>query len=131
MVIDGGFSKAYQSRRPASAGYTLIYNSYGLVLAAHEPFTSMEDTVLNEIWHPFLLCRHGTECVVNGKTVTDTDVGKVSCGSNGAGTGKNCCRRIEVVCWWRSSWKTEWHEILRKRNPADFIFILELLSLLC
>ena len=47
LVIDGGFSKAYQPKT-GIAGYTLIYNSYGLVLAAHEPFTSMEDTVLNE-----------------------------------------------------------------------------------
>lgn len=39
LVIDGGLSKAYQAKT-GIAGYTLIYNSYGLVLAAHEPFES-------------------------------------------------------------------------------------------
>ena len=39
LVIDGGFSRAYQ---PATgiAGYTLIYNSHGLQLVQHEPFQS-------------------------------------------------------------------------------------------
>ena len=41
LIIDGGFSKAYQPKT-GIAGYTLIYNSYGLVLAAHEPFESVE-----------------------------------------------------------------------------------------
>ena len=41
LVIDGGFSKAYQ-KETGIAGYTLIYNSYGLILAAHEPFESTE-----------------------------------------------------------------------------------------
>ena len=41
IVIDGGFSKAYR-RRTGIAGYTLIYNSYGLTLTAHEPFESPE-----------------------------------------------------------------------------------------
>ena len=31
LIIDGGFSKAYQPKT-GIAGYTLIYNSYGLVL---------------------------------------------------------------------------------------------------
>ena len=35
LVIDGGFSRAYQ-KETGIAGYTLIYNSYGLILAAHE-----------------------------------------------------------------------------------------------
>ena len=37
LVIDGGFSKAYQSET-GIAGYTLIFNSYGLLLASHQPF---------------------------------------------------------------------------------------------
>ena len=41
MVIDGGFSKAYQ-KETGIAGYTLIFNSYGLLLVAHEPFESTE-----------------------------------------------------------------------------------------
>ncbi len=74
LVIDGGFSKAYQPKT-GIAGYTLIYNSYGLVLAAHEPFTSMEDTVLNETCiHSHIVMQQN---VVKRKTVNDTDTGKV------------------------------------------------------
>ena len=47
MVIDGGFSKAYQ-KETGIAGYTLIYNSYGLRLVAHEPFESTEAAIANE-----------------------------------------------------------------------------------
>ena len=46
MVIDGGFSKAYQ-KETGIAGYTLIYNSYGLRLVAHEPFESTEAAIAN------------------------------------------------------------------------------------
>ncbi len=41
LVIDGGFAKAYQSIT-GIAGYSLIYNSYGLLLASHTPFESKE-----------------------------------------------------------------------------------------
>ncbi len=44
LVIDGGFSKAYQ-KETGIAGYTLIYNSHGLLLAAHEPFESREAAI--------------------------------------------------------------------------------------
>ena len=47
IVIDGGFSKAYR-KVTGIAGYTLIYNSYGLILSAHQPFTSTEAAVLQE-----------------------------------------------------------------------------------
>lgn len=47
MVIDGGFSKAYQ-KETGIAGYTLIFNSYGLLLVAHEPFESTEAAIENE-----------------------------------------------------------------------------------
>ena len=47
LVIDGGFSKAYH-KVTGIAGYTLIYNSYGLILTAHEPFTSAEEAVARE-----------------------------------------------------------------------------------
>ncbi len=46
LIIDGGFSKAYQPKT-GIAGYTLIYNSYGLLLAAHQPFESVEKAVQN------------------------------------------------------------------------------------
>jgi fructose-1,6-bisphosphatase-3 len=48
FVIDGGFSKAYQ-KETGIAGYTLIYNSYGLMLAAHEPFESTQKAIEEEI----------------------------------------------------------------------------------
>ena len=44
LVIDGGFSKAYQSET-GIAGYTLIYNSHGLLLVQHEPFESRERAI--------------------------------------------------------------------------------------
>jgi len=47
MIIDGGFSKAYQSKT-GIAGYTLVYNSHGMRLVAHEPFESTEAAIKNE-----------------------------------------------------------------------------------
>ncbi len=47
LIIDGGFSKAYQ-KVTGIAGYTLIYNSYGLMLVAHDPFVSVEHAVQTE-----------------------------------------------------------------------------------
>ena len=47
LVIDGGFSRPYQ-KVTGIAGYTLVYNSYGLILSAHEPFTSAEEAVAKE-----------------------------------------------------------------------------------
>ncbi|MEG0309076.1 MAG: fructose-1,6-bisphosphatase [Clostridium sp.] len=44
LVIDGGFSKAYQPET-GIAGYTLIYNSYGLQLVQHEPFESTQTAI--------------------------------------------------------------------------------------
>lgn len=44
IVIDGGFSRAYQSAT-GIAGYTLIYNSHGIQLVQHEPFDSAREAV--------------------------------------------------------------------------------------
>lgn len=44
LVIDGGFCKGYH-KTTGIAGYTLIYNSHGLRLKAHEPFESVERAV--------------------------------------------------------------------------------------
>lgn len=72
LVIDGGFSKAYQSTT-GIAGYTLIYNSYGLLLAAHDPFESTQKAIEEEI------DIHSTSMVleqeVDRKRVRDTDIG--------------------------------------------------------
>jgi fructose-1,6-bisphosphatase-3 len=48
IVIDGGFSKTYQSKT-GIAGYTLTYNSYGLTLSSHEPFVSSEEAIKKEM----------------------------------------------------------------------------------
>lgn len=73
LIIDGGFSKAYQPKT-GIAGYTLIYNSYGLLLAAHEPFESVEKAIQDgsDIASHTILVQH----VVRRKTVADTDIGK-------------------------------------------------------
>lgn len=44
MVIDGGFSKAYQPET-GIAGYTLVFHSRGFQLVQHEPFTSRQEAV--------------------------------------------------------------------------------------
>ena len=45
LVIDGGFSKAYQ-KETGIAGYTLVYHSRGLQMVQHELFTSTQDAIL-------------------------------------------------------------------------------------
>ncbi len=47
LIIDGGFSKAYQGKT-GIAGYTLVANSHGMRLVAHEPFESVESAILHE-----------------------------------------------------------------------------------
>lgn len=41
IVIDGGFSQVYH-KTTGIAGYTLIYNSHGMRIKAHQPFESVE-----------------------------------------------------------------------------------------
>ena len=73
FVIDGGFSRAYQ-KQTGIAGYTLIYNSYGMILSAHEPFESKESAIENETdIHSDTIV---TEIVSKRQSVLDTDVGK-------------------------------------------------------
>ena len=73
LVIDGGFSKAYQ-KETGIAGYTLIYNSYGLILVAHEPFESTEAAIEKEsdIHSDSIIVKR----VVQRKLVGDTDIGR-------------------------------------------------------
>ena len=73
LVIDGGFSRAYQ-KETGIAGYTLIYNSYGLILAAHEPFESTEAAIEKEsdIHSDSIVVKR----VLERKLVGDTDIGK-------------------------------------------------------
>lgn len=47
LVIDGGYSKAYQEKT-GIGGYTLLYNSYGLEIASHQPFKSRKNAIMSE-----------------------------------------------------------------------------------
>ena len=47
LVIDGGLSKPYHEKT-GIAGYTLIYNSYGLHLVTHDPFESIASAIEQE-----------------------------------------------------------------------------------
>ncbi len=72
LTIDGGFSKAYQPTT-GIAGYTLISNSYGFVLAAHEPLESAKYAVENE--SDIHSSRRVVETVEERTLVADTDTG--------------------------------------------------------
>lgn len=73
MIIDGGFSKAYQPTT-GIAGYTLVYNSYGLRLVTHEPFESFEKSIADEtdIRSDFTMVKE----FEHRQKVADTDAGK-------------------------------------------------------
>ncbi|EUJ29706.1 fructose-1,6-bisphosphatase [Listeria cornellensis] len=73
LVIDGGFSPAYQ-KTTGLAGYTLLYNSFGLQLVSHQPFTSTEDAIQQET--DILSTRQVIETETERKLVRDTDIGK-------------------------------------------------------
>lgn len=74
LVIDGGFSRAYQSST-GIAGYTLIFNSQGLQLVQHEPFVSAKDAVeKGEDIHSVTVIREHTS---HRMLVKDTDNGKL------------------------------------------------------
>lgn len=72
IVIDGGFSKAYQSET-GLAGYTLIYNSYGMKLVSHEPFQNVKNAIENciDIHSSTRIVKR----VLQRKRVKDTDIG--------------------------------------------------------
>lgn len=73
LVIDGGFAKSYRSQT-GRAGYTLTYNSYGLILAANEPFDSKADAIREEIDIKYDIMVNEKE--TERKSVADTDIGK-------------------------------------------------------
>lgn len=73
LVIDGGFAKAYQ-KTTGIAGYTLTYNSYGLILISHDPFESVEKAIAEGVdIHSTLMV---VEKTLERKRVRDTDNGK-------------------------------------------------------
>jgi fructose-1,6-bisphosphatase-3 len=72
LVIDGGFSRTYQGTT-GIAGYTLIYNSYGLLLVSHAPFESTHKAIEEE--KDILSTTMVLEEEVERKRIRDTDVG--------------------------------------------------------
>ncbi|MBN2655846.1 MAG: fructose-1,6-bisphosphatase [Spirochaetales bacterium] len=73
IVIDGGFSKAYQPHT-GIAGYTLVYNSHGMYLVSHKGFSSTRLAVEEEqdiLTEDILL-----ESAKERLRVKDTDKGK-------------------------------------------------------
>lgn len=73
VVIDGGFCKAYQGAT-GIAGYTLIYNSWGVRISSHESFVGIEDAIKNNkdiISTTFLLNKSEKRVLIK-----ETDVGE-------------------------------------------------------
>ncbi|WP_442774182.1 fructose-1,6-bisphosphatase [Lactococcus hircilactis] len=73
IVIDGGFSKPYQ-KETGIAGYTLLYNSFGMQLSAHQPFSSVLEAV-NES-RDMISVKRLVDQVTERKRVRDTHVGQ-------------------------------------------------------
>ncbi|MGN4157240.1 fructose-1,6-bisphosphatase [Staphylococcus auricularis] len=73
LVIDGGFSKAYQSTT-GIAGYTLLYNSFGMQLVAHQHFNSKENVLRNGADE--LSVRRVVDKELERKKIKDTNKGK-------------------------------------------------------
>lgn len=73
LVIDGGFARAYQ-KTTGIAGYTLTYNSYGLILISHDPFESVEKAIADgvDIKSTLMVVEKSTD----RKRVRDTDTGR-------------------------------------------------------
>ncbi len=74
FVIDGGMSIPYQQVTGVS-GYTLIYNSYGLVLVEHNEFESKSMAIKQE--KDIISKRIFIETTAERKNVGDTDIGVV------------------------------------------------------
>lgn len=73
LVIDGGFSKAYQSTT-GIAGYTLLYNSYGMQLVAHQLFNSKEEVLSKET--DVLSVKRLVDEELERKVVRETNIGE-------------------------------------------------------
>ncbi|CDO02951.1 Fructose-1,6-bisphosphatase class 3 [Oceanobacillus picturae] len=73
VVIDGGFSKAYQPTT-GIAGYTLLYNSYGMQLVAHKHFNSKQEVLHNG--NDVLSVKRLVDKELKRKKVRETNVGE-------------------------------------------------------
>ncbi len=73
ILIDGGMSTTYR-KQTGIAGYTLIFNSYGLAITSHLPFESINDMI--EKNHEMISQKYVVEKVDRRILVGDTDKGK-------------------------------------------------------
>lgn len=73
VVIDGGFSKAYQTTT-GIAGYTLLYNSYGMQLVAHKHFNSKKEVLRDGT--DVLSVKRLVDKELERKKVMETNVGE-------------------------------------------------------
>lgn len=73
LVIDGGLSRAYQPQT-GIAGYTLLFNSHGLLLSAHDAFESVEMAVKRDedMYSTLDMIEYAPKRLL----VEDTDTGK-------------------------------------------------------
>ncbi len=72
IFIDGGFCKVYQ-KKTGIAGYTLVYDSYGIRISAHEPFPGFEEAIAKNI--DIFSQESVFESSFNRIKVKDTDTG--------------------------------------------------------
>lgn len=96
MVIDGGFSKAYQGIT-GIGGYTLIYNSWGMSLISHEPFSSTEKAI-----------KDGTD-IVSTRDIVEYNCARILIRDtdHGASLQKKICELRELLSAYRSGIITE------------------------
>ncbi|WP_071131676.1 fructose-bisphosphatase class III [Enterococcus timonensis] len=73
LVIDGGFAKSYQEKT-GIAGYTLVFNSFGLQLVSHLAFTSVAEVV--KASQDVLSTRRLVEEVPHRLLIKETNIGK-------------------------------------------------------
>ncbi len=74
LIIDGGISKAYQKVTGIS-GYTLISNSYQLLISEHQPFKGVDEVIKNndDMHSKNILVEEYPQRL----TIKDTDIGEV------------------------------------------------------
>ena len=72
IVIDGGFSKAYH-HTTGIGGFTLLYNSYGMQLVTHQPFTTKADAIAN--MKDIISTRRVIDQVSQRQRVSQTNIG--------------------------------------------------------
>ena len=73
LLIDGGMSKTYQ-KETGIAGYTLTFNSYGLILTSHMPFESVSHILKNNL--EMTSQKNVVEKALKRTLVKDTDNGR-------------------------------------------------------